>query len=123
MSTQLRSSPRLATKASAPETVATLETILFNLLAPLFAQLQETRDTNDRMYIIHDIMTLMRISRKILIRSPKLRTTLSTTINRLWSQMERRTDLDPVLKRKCNACFSDLETMLDDIRSDPSYVA
>jgi hypothetical protein len=120
MSTQLRRSPRLAAKATP---TATLETILFNLLAPLFAQLQETRDVNDRMYIIHDIMTLMRISRSILIRSPKLRTTLSTAISRLWEQMERRDDLDPVLKRKCDACFSDLEEMLEGIRSDPSYVA
>lgn len=121
MSTQLRRSPRLAAKA--PESVATLETILFNLLAPLFAQLQETRDTNDRMHIIYDIMTLMRISRNLLTRSPKLRTTLSTTISRLWSQMERHSDLDPVLKRKCDACFSDLEAMMIAIRSDPSYIA
>ncbi len=122
MSSQLRRSPRLAAKAPAPESVTTLETILFNLAHPLFQQLQGTRDVNDRAYIIHDIMTLMRMSRNLLIRSPKFRMTLSTAINKLWAEMESHTDVDPVLKSKCDTCFTALEGMMYEIRYDSHYI-
>ena len=123
-----RRSPRLAEKVvptvtEEPTPVTALAAILVNLVSPLFQQLQQTRDVNDRMYIIHDIMTLVRLSRNLLILSPKFRTTLSAAINRLWDEMEKRDNLDPVLKRKCDACFEDLQEMLEDIRSDPKYVA
>jgi hypothetical protein len=119
-----RRSPRLAEKVTeeSPQ-ITTLATVLINLISPLFQQLQGTHDPNDRLHIIHDIMTLVRLSRNLLILSPKFRTTLSAAINRLWDEIEKRDDLDPVLKRKCVACFEDLQEMLEDIRSNPKYVA
>lgn len=66
----------------------------YTYMNPLFIVLDHTHDCNFRLDIITRLVTYLNINPEILIWNPRIRATITQTIERLSNQLKDRTDID-----------------------------
>ena len=95
----------------------------YTYMKPLFIVLDHTYDCNFRLDIITRLVTYLNINPEILIWNPKIRTTITQTIERLSNQVKDRTDIDREIVYAFVNQIDLLKLKLSVLSYHPDYVA